>query len=568
MAQYKQGYAYLVNGSNIITSSGAAWTTISSGTSVFTIEGNYGYYFINSVTGPHYDEPYGPGNASGCYKLYLSAPYEINSSSVSGYSHYAITNDFTEHLGLPLVQKGDINVANIFSAALYKLDQVYYEIKTSGAADLSYLIEDFEASVSNSINQLSGHLNSVSGSLESNINDLTLGLSDTGSYLLNVINSGDDYLQDQITANFLSLYSVSGDADNNYSSIVSLENRVSILEDSAFGEATMSGLSGYVEYLSEQTKIEIEADVANSMSYLTGVLVSDISENASDIATLQTGQTNLINLVYSNSSKINSNSGIFNTRLIATGQSLIYLVNQLSGYVPTLVANGHSQNTDIGTSSNTFHIGSLDASKTVLGDISGGLSIKNYDNSSYRDIYSRNVFVNGNYVNFSDGNYLNQNNGSLYFNGVELASQTWVTGQSTDYTTLSNRVSDLESEVSEIINFTGSLADLSINVNSLQSQITDNDKDILEIQRKIAGSGIHGFKLHLSPYGDTDYTLNFGMTFSQVPYIQTTLQAGAGDPVIAHTVKSIDTTSMAVTFASAIPNSNYYLQVMAYDINS
>jgi hypothetical protein len=516
MAQYRNGYAFFTDGSNIVTSSGGAiWndSIIQSGSSVLTLERNVGFYFINSVEGPLYEEPYIDGNASGCYKIHLSAPYEAGLlSSSTGYLRYAITNSFTPNLGLPLVEKGDINTAALFSSALYKLDQVYHGIQLTGAAYVNPLLDvlqqEFQLADENLlalINQLSGNYNDSKSYSED--------IYESGQYLLNYIDSIVAYFSGEFNSTVSSI-------DNKYNNVIvgvtGLSNRILNLENISFnsGDAA-SNLTDYCYELITTVSGDLELSIYNQLQDLSGgVGENPFTEYRLD--SLEAWRTGVVNENYS--SKITSLSGNINARLISSGQSLYTYYNQLSGNINSLSSSVYAPS--YGTTSNSYYIGSSIENRILLKNNTGVIEIKNGNDSVYEDIKAGSLYLINDIISFSDGQTIESFSNNLYYGGEIMATQDWVTGNLAIFDLLEERVSILES-----------------------------------------GTETH-FNYALSPYGRTSYQIPYGKTFPTIPYPLTQLCAnGTTDPVIAFYAHDFATSSFYVTFASEIPTSNYSLTV-------
>ena len=62
---------------------------------------------------------------------------------------------------------------------------------------------------------------------------------------------------------------------------------------------------------------------------------------------------------------------------------------------------------------------------------------------------------------------------------------------------------------------------------------------------------------------DSSKDVAFGRTFSSIPTVTTSMQAGATDPIIGVQISAIDTTGCTLQFSDDIPNGNYTVKVLA-----
>jgi hypothetical protein len=517
MAQYRNGYAFFTNGSNIVTSSGGAvWndSIIDSGSSVITLEKNVGYYFINSVEGPLYEEPYIEGNASGCYKLHLSAPYEVGTlTSNTGYLRYAITNSFTPNLGLPIIEKGDINTAAIFSAALYKLDQVYHSIQLTGAAYVDPLLEILQTEFENADQNLLDLINQLSGNLIDENSQLYLdNINESGQYLLDYI----DTLVNSFSGDLGSRVSFLNSRYNNLSvGITGLSSRILSLENSVFDSGELSEtLYSYCDTQINLLSGDLELFIYNQLQNISGDGGSGSYLTDYRLDILEEWQSEIINENYSY--QISSNSGILSQKIISTGQYLYGYISSLSGTVNGIL---NSLNITYGTNNESFYIGNSISNRTLLKNTSGTLEIKNGLDSAYQNIELNSIYLN-NYIEFLDGTNFHEENNYLYFEDEILATRNWTTGSFAIYSTLEERISTLEQ------------------------------------------NSEYYFKYTFSTYGETTYFIPFGKTYDEIPNVFTQLYCNGSDPVIAFYLHSMTTSSFYITFASAIPTSNYSLGVL------
>jgi len=510
MSQYRKGYALLISGSNVIASTGAIWddSVIRYGTSVLTLESNVGYYFINSSSGP---------DVNGNYLINLSAPYEPGvKSSCTGYQRYAITNSFTPNLGLPLIEKGDINAAANFSAALYKLDDVYHSIQLTGSAyldpklnSLSGTVNDTKEYLISLINQLSGNLSS---GIDSNYYDL---LNESGQYLLN-------YIDNQVYENFSGLSNQVEylSVRNTYLSnaITGVSTRVSTLENSIFDSGELAGnLENYCNNIIENLSGEFDLSLYNQIKYITGQFQNTLSGINVEISDIYDSTQDLIAQSYSY--KINSISGILSNRIIDSGNILYNDLIVLSGIVNTISITG--SNISFGTLNNTFYIGPSGSYRTILNNNGWILDVRNGYNSDYNNIKIESLYLKGDYIYFSDDTYLNELNGLLYYNGERIATQNWTTGNFAIYNSLLTRIEALES-----------------------------------------GSEVF-FSQAISPSNQSEYQISYNKTYANAPTVFTQLCGNGTDPAIAYYINRVTTNNFYINFANTIPSNNYTLNVWA-----
>ncbi len=504
MAQYKKGYAFFTNGSNTITSSGGAiWdgSIIRSGISVLTLEQNIGYYYINSAEGP--DE-------NNNYTIELSAPYNVfDRISCTGYQRYAITYSFTPNLGLPLIERGDINAAANFSAALYKLDQIYHDIQLTGAAYIDPLLDALDSKIDDNYDILSLKISQVSGLINSyNYSDQII---DSGEYLLNYIDSlignlsgysytNISYLNNQI--NYLS------------SSLTGINNQINDIQTNLLDSGEFKNiLESYCLNLIETASGELDASIYGQIQYITGQSASNFENIERDILNLESWQTSVINENYSY--KISYNSGLLSQRIVDTGSYLFNQFLDLSGIVNTLSITG--SNISYGTTNSSFYIGNNISSRVLLKNDAGVLQIRNGTDSTFNNIELNSIYLNNSII-FNDLYSLEQQNGYLYFNGNALATQDWSSGI---YQGFESRLEILES-----------------------------------------GSEVF-FNHEFSTYGQSTYEITYGKTFPVIPRVFTQLCGNGSDPVLSYYVHSETSSSFYVTFSDNLPSNNYSLNVWA-----
>ena len=111
MAQIKTGTVQVQNGSAVVTGVAVTgWDDILPG-AIFAVVGLDQTYQVNTVD-----------YASVPPTLMLATPYAgATNVSPEGVA-YCITNDFTPNFKIPLLARGDLETASIFSRAMQKLD--------------------------------------------------------------------------------------------------------------------------------------------------------------------------------------------------------------------------------------------------------------------------------------------------------------------------------------------------------------------------------------------------------------------------------------------------------------
>jgi hypothetical protein len=104
MSQYSTGTVSTTSGSNVVTGSGTDWAVeLTAGDEIF----------INADV-----VPFVIASVDSATQITLSANYHTTRASVS----YLVVRDFTSNLGLPLMNQGDLQAADIFSRAMRELD--------------------------------------------------------------------------------------------------------------------------------------------------------------------------------------------------------------------------------------------------------------------------------------------------------------------------------------------------------------------------------------------------------------------------------------------------------------
>ena len=126
MAQYKTGTVSVTNGSATVTGSGTTFTggNVTAG-DIFTVLGDNTWYEVASVTDAD--------------TLVLAANYAGTTASGAA---YAITRDFTDRLGLPYPQKGDIETASLIKRAFALIDAQSNIAKSEFAAITAPTVDD------------------------------------------------------------------------------------------------------------------------------------------------------------------------------------------------------------------------------------------------------------------------------------------------------------------------------------------------------------------------------------------------------------------------------------------
>lgn len=128
MAQIIQGGAIVTQGSNrVIAADGANWASAAPG-DLFSVAQGGLFYQIASVVHPDVSE-------SEEWELLLTHNFaqDVGSEPVN----YVIHSDFTPHIGLPLVRRGDVETASILRRAMMLLDQTVAAI--GGTSDANFI---------------------------------------------------------------------------------------------------------------------------------------------------------------------------------------------------------------------------------------------------------------------------------------------------------------------------------------------------------------------------------------------------------------------------------------------
>lgn len=116
--QYKTGTVAVENGSATVTGTGTLFQTAAIPVGApFVVVGHAAPYFVGAVNSET--------------EIVLTAPYQGDTASGAT---YALVVDFTPHLGLPLIGKGDIETATILARALVEIDA---QVNAIGAAGLA-----------------------------------------------------------------------------------------------------------------------------------------------------------------------------------------------------------------------------------------------------------------------------------------------------------------------------------------------------------------------------------------------------------------------------------------------
>lgn len=125
MAQYQTGTVSVTNGSAVVTGSGTAWSGEVAGGDIFTIVGDNTWYEVASV--------------DSATQITLAANYAGTTGSGK---NYAISRDFTDRLGLPYPQKGDIETASLIKRAFAQIDAQTNVAKSEYAATTAPTVND------------------------------------------------------------------------------------------------------------------------------------------------------------------------------------------------------------------------------------------------------------------------------------------------------------------------------------------------------------------------------------------------------------------------------------------
>jgi microcystin-dependent protein len=115
--QYSKGTVAVTYNSNVVwlNGTGVSWAGIKVG-ALFGVLGDSVFYPVGQ---------YRPGSSGGRSSIVLTGTYR---GSTNAAASYVISNDFTANLGLPMINRGDLETATIFDYAMSQIDSTWKSV--------------------------------------------------------------------------------------------------------------------------------------------------------------------------------------------------------------------------------------------------------------------------------------------------------------------------------------------------------------------------------------------------------------------------------------------------------